>query len=74
VLEGLAVGGEGLGGLTERFVAGGEIDIGDSVIRSLRNGLAISCESLAVALLLVVGQAKIVVGVGIRGLERMARP
>ena len=69
MLEGLAVGGEGLGGLPERFVAGGEIDIGDSVIGGLCEGLAVGSESLVVALLLVIGQTKIVVGMGVRGPE-----
>ena len=69
MLEGLAVGGKSLGGLPERFVGGGEIDIGDSVIRGLRDGLAVSNEGLTVVLLLVIGQAKVVVGMGVRGCE-----
>src|SRR2546422_9431962 len=69
VLEGLAVGGERLRRLPERFVARCEIDVGNGVIRGPSDGLAVGAEGLTVALLLVVHQAEIVVGVGIRGVE-----
>src|SRR3989442_11640225 len=67
VLEGLAVGGERLLRLPERFVARCEIDVGNGVIRGLSDGPAVGAEGLTVTLLLVVHQAEIVVSVGNRG-------
>src|SRR6266571_1121375 len=55
--------------LPERLVAGTEIDVGHGIIRGLRDGPTVGGEGLAVALLLVVHEAEIVVGMGIRGAE-----
>ena len=48
-LEGLAVRGERLLGLPERFVAGRQVDVGDGVVGGLRDGLAVGGEGLPVA-------------------------
>ena len=57
-------------GVSQRFMASREIDIGDGVPGRLRDGLAVRVERLAVALLLVVHETEIVIGLGIRGAER----
>src|SRR2546426_12442722 len=64
VLEGLAVGGERLLRLPERFVARCEIDVGNGVIRGPSNGLAGGAGGLTGTVLLVGHQAEIVGGGG----------
>src|SRR2546428_4870731 len=69
VLEGLAVGGERLLRLPERFVARCEIDVGNGVIRGPSNGLAVGAEGLTGTLLLGGTPAEVVVREGVPGGE-----